>query len=324
MKWTEFKKFSERPLEEIQTIYNECSIKAVNQNKPGTFVLVNDYGFNFKDGTSIVRRILHDIGVELDDFDMYWIRRSKLYSESDRNSRIRESLILSQSTVSDSVKQARNEARSNTVSIWHGSLSEQEIQERIEADRRGIQLLLASLSPEERAKRFEEQGKKVTAYWKYIKEYEPALYARQTERRGEKVLAGQIAAGFKWCAHISVHKIGDKEVFFQSSWEYPFYLTLLGLRVAFQFANEAPGNVQDIDFKFWNPDFVLEEKCDILEVKGHPEARKKFYEQDLPAFLQSKFAQKYNLYLCEYNVERYSFSSYEELLKSLTLIHKVT
>jgi len=320
--------------------------------------LISKYDFHFKDDRSTIRATLVDLGIKLHESDLYWIKRTKGYwlqpeaSRQSRKDQIRQSVCETQANFSQTEimdQQARRTASINgywqnvtTVENWEAygkpaverwlaldeeskrkhaelvtvfwaSLTNQQYENRVKSIIDGCQAFIDSLTEEEYATFLKNHKDKVIQTW-------------TPERRrlhSQIIIKAQIAAGcFGSPKHI-VEIIDGKSITFHSRWEVSFYKKLKLLNApAFTFANETTDNILQLNTGSWNVDYKIVN--DLIDVKGHPEAYKKFYKRDLPGFLKSSYSKQYNLYLCEYDVNPYSFKDYNELLSTCTLIHSVT
>jgi hypothetical protein len=114
--------------------------------------------------------------------------------------------------------------------------------------------------------------------------------------------------------------INGKKVWFDSSWELAMYNQLVLLKEEFKYANEEDTAIKLTkgEKRIWLPDFVLPKRELILEVKGHPNAKAKWDDYDLPNILVNEI--KYKIYLVTHSVSGYS--SLEELLADSELVNK--
>jgi len=338
MRISVYKQFFEKPVDEIQALYDLC----IAETDPSvlhwrftiTHVLVNKCNLHFKECISRVRRTLYNIGIKLHESDVYWIKRNARYhteKEKERREKIRASVKSYQDSLPQEEWENQNKKRSETVTAWHdsendpssvyenrwGQLTDEELFNRNKQ--------LMELEEKRQTDICENRRIKTTAYWDSLSVEEKLARGKLTSAfwhsLNQEEMANQcykIASGTKRYTSI----INDKEICFDSTWEHSLYLKLLEWNISFQYANELPCNVLDLGVKYWNPDFIVS-GYDIVEVKGHPKAYDKFYNFDLPNFLVSEYAKKYNVYLCTFNVSKYNILDYKSLLDLCTLEHKV-
>ena len=107
-----------------------------------------------------------------------------------------------------------------------------------------------------------------------------------------------------------------------SSWEQSTYQLFQKLMVEFRYANTKEDNCWlDLGDRIWFPDFILNDRNLIIEVKGFYPAKVKFDEIILPAFLNSQNAEKYTLALCEFNPKIDRYTSLDEFFSDLNWVH---
>jgi hypothetical protein len=314
----ELEKIKSMPLKELQDLYNFCTKdKLFSRNYTGTHALLTNLEIQFKDCVSITRRELYKLGIQLEENgDLYWIKRNLSYWESPeeakqvRISKIRNSINKNHKTLSEEDKNKQNEKRSSTLKKWYTKLDENDKSKRSLAASKGNKKYWSSLSDEEKNLVRARKHDIVVNHWNNL---DPKVRALRCKDRSSKVLEGQIKAGYNWCSKYKIAQIGNKEVAFSSTWEYHLYCKLLQLNVTFSFANENSGNVLQLKTKVWNPDFIVND-TDIIEVKGHPKAKVRFFERDLPEFLDSDYKNKYSLWVLFLNIKNHQISSYQELL----------
>jgi hypothetical protein len=120
-------------------------------------------------------------------------------------------------------------------------------------------------------------------------------------------------------AYVSVDGIS-----FDSTWEELLYRALVKWDIPFNYTNTSVDkNILYLNHSLkstWKPDFILKKQKVILEVKGFIHARNKFWNKDLPAFIESKYAHEYSLYLVDFPINPMHLSL-EDVLISAKLCH---
>jgi hypothetical protein len=301
-------------VQNLQVFYGDCVSEALIECKKRTGVRILMEKLNLRDGDrKYLTDLLLELGVVLHSRDSRGITWSKKFDSKPVEER-------------QSIVQSRKEG---LVSYWKSA------DEKVKEDR-GLFIsqakakYLATYSPEELEQRYDNMSwftrlsvdqqnlikERISASWQTLTDEE-----RLT--RSENIYKGQVASGNFGGSHPFVTNVRGKDIRFHSSWEYSMYNLLFDLNIDFKYANEHGTKLRVVG-KTWNPDFMIESKSTLIEVKGFYLAYEKFFDIDLPAFLASEFSQKYNLYLCEFDVSyHHNFSTYEDLLQACTEIHRV-
>jgi hypothetical protein len=132
------------------------------------------------------------------------------------------------------------------------------------------------------------------------------------------------------CVKVSNH-LGSKYkytsedgILFDSKWEEYLYRALVKWGVPFRYTNT--DNTKNVLFlnhplkQTWKPDFILPAHSLILEVKGAIWGKNKFWKRDLPAFIESKYAHDYSLFLVDFPLNP-THLSLDIVLKAAKICH---
>lgn len=158
--------------------------------------------------------------------------------------------------------------------------------------------------------------------WADISQRESESQKAVWAKLSKKEKANKLALARKQVKKVVFEGKDGKLVKADSSWEVTTYQLLQKLKVGFKYANAMEDNCWlDLENRIWFPDFILNYRNLIIEVKGYYPAKVKFYETILPAFLTSKCANKYSLALCEFSPKLDRYNSLNDFLAELTWIH---
>jgi len=213
------------------------------------------------------------------------------------------------------IQKDRNDRRSSTmIQVWE-NMSDEDYKAFCDAHVIIKTKYWDEMPDEERVLFKQKVSTSVQRWWTNLSQEEQLAFLAKIKRKGTKL-------GI-------IREVDGQDIYFHSTWEYPFLLVLRSLNVGYRFANFHGTKLllNQPEKLSWNPDFIVDQYSDIFEVKGEPHARKSFYETDIPAFIASTFSQTYNLYVCEFDIsrmfERGDIKSYQDLRDACKLIHSI-
>jgi len=112
-----------------------------------------------------------------------------------------------------------------------------------------------------------------------------------------------------------------RTVMLDSGWEPHCYRLLERFGISFKYANDE-GTAMLLDCGFYHPDFVIESMDLIIEVKGW-RGKPRFFETIVPAFKRSPFSKKYSVAVCQFDISKRSYDSFEKFLGDLLFVHRI-
>lgn len=259
-------------LSNLQDIYDNCLEKAIQAGggKTGVQFMVVELGLR-KDDTIRIRRIIYELGINLDKRDLCYIQRSHNFWSMPQAKR--ETIISSRTQ--------------GLLDYWNN------IDENERYERGNIISSRRQASEEE-------------------------MMCKDKNRIINKSKASR-TSGSKFRYYTT---IDGKEILFHSKWEQSMYELLTHLGISFNFSNDVSrGTLLYLPGRSWQPDFIIENKTDIIEVKGYPLAFNMFYNDIVPSFKSSIYSYRYNVWLCKHNVSCLNITNYDQLLDYCELIH---
>lgn len=205
-----------------------------------------------------------------------------------KTSRTRRSVVFCSDDCNRAFKRTPEyrEEQSDRISSYWASLSAEERENRVE-------LLRQALTPELLARRDR-------SFYNFPKwrenQLEGARRAAKRRSREDRSRSGKLS----WQRHpgprtrtSQPHRTqDDRIVYVDSQWEAVVYDQLTAWDVGFSYVNEDKYHFR-VDGRTWHPDFVLDDRRLIIEVKGFPAAVERFIDETVPAILNSRLLCRY-------------------------------